>query len=319
MKRRFFTIVCTLLTVITLTACGASSTPTDHATMDTMVEMVTQESTTSAGATGVNKEYGNGVKYETPEPEALTADSTERVQKLIRTAWLTLETTSFDESTQGLSALTAEYKGYFENSSIGNRGNHYRWADYTIRIPSKHYEEFINQAGALCHETWRETSQEDISEAYYDTEGRLKTQQIKLERLQELLSKAENMEDIITIETAISDTEQAIDNLSGTLRNYDGKVDYATVHITLNEVYKLSNVEQLPDSFTKRLTNAFSNGWTAFTDTIGDLTVSLVYNWIWLLVWVIVIIVVVRVLRKHRPKFLNHSPKKQNTQDDKPE
>ena len=59
--------------------------------------------------------------------------------------------------------------------------------------------------------TWRNTNLENITETYYDTAGRLKTQKIKLERLQKLLSQAENMEDIITIESAISETEWNIE------------------------------------------------------------------------------------------------------------
>ena len=49
---------------------------------------------------------------------------------------------------------------------------------------------------------------------YYDNEARLTTQRTKLERLQELLSKAEAMEDIITIESAISETELQIEYLT---------------------------------------------------------------------------------------------------------
>ncbi len=79
------------------------------------------------------------------------------------------------------------------------------------------------------------SSAENITEEYYDTDSRLKTAQIKLERLQELLSKADNMADIITIESAISDTEYEIESLSGTLRHYDALVDYATVSLTLSE------------------------------------------------------------------------------------
>lgn len=54
------------------------------------------------------------------------------------------------------------------------------------------------------------------------------------------------MADIITIESAISETEQMIDSLSGTLQHYDAQVDYATVTISLQEVGKLSNVEEPP-------------------------------------------------------------------------
>lgn len=229
---------------------------------------------------------------------------------MIRTASLELETTEFEESVTALADLTERFEGYFESSSIGNRGSGYRWADYTVRVPAARYQEFLNQAGALCHETWRSTSEEDVSEAYYDTEGRLKTQQIKLERLQALLAKAEAMEDIITIESAISETEQAIDSLSGTLRHYDGLVDYATVSVTLSEVYKLSNVEEKPIGFGGRLAAAFSGGGSAFLNGMEDLAVALAYGWLWIILLAVIAVAVVCLLRRRRKRVLPEQEKK---------
>ena len=119
------------------------------------------------------------------------------------------------------------------------------------------------------------------------------------------------MEDIITIESAISETEQMIDDLSGTLRHYDGQVDYATVSISLSEVYKLSNVEEVPDSFMSRLGKAFTGGLADFADGLENFAVALAYGWMWLLILVVVVVAVVRVLRKRR--------RKAKKADDKPE
>ena len=304
MKRKLFALALALLLVLSLAACGGSKSaeftaeaPAASADMAYPMEPGMAEemgfdfsSTASSGTNG-------GAAY----PAG---------QKLIRTAQMNLETTDFEKAVQGLTDLTEQMGGYFESSSVGKRSNG-RWADYTVRIPAEKYQSFLDQAGALCHETWRDTQQEDISERYYDTQGRLKTQQIKLERLQALLAKAENMEDIITIESAISETEQMIDDLSGTLRHYDGQVDYATVSISLSEVYKLSNVEEVPDSFMSRLSKAFTGGLADFADGLENFAVALAYGWMWLLILVVVAVAVVRVLRKRR--------RKAKKADDKPE
>ena len=297
MKRRLLALMLTLLVALSLAACGSKSeAPAASADMAYPMEPGMAEemgfdfsSTASSGTNG-------GAAY----PAG---------QKLIRTAQMNLETTDFEKAVQGLTDLTEQMGGYFESSSVGKRSNG-RWADYTVRVPAAKYQAFLDQAGELCHETWRDTQQEDISERYYDTQGRLKTQQIKLERLQALLAKAENMEDIITIESAISETEQMIDDLSGTLRHYDGKVDYATVSISLSEVYKLSNVEEVPDSFMSRLGKAFTGGLADFADGLENFAVALAYGWMWLLILVVVAVAVVRVLRKRR---------KAKKTDDKPE
>ena len=78
------------------------------------------------------------------------------------------------------------------------------------------------------------------------------------------------MEDIITIESAISETQESIDRLSGSLQHYDSMVDYATVYINLNEVYQLSTVQETPAGFAQRLGNAFAGGWRGIFDRDGE-------------------------------------------------
>ena len=303
MKRRMLAMLLALMMGLTLAACGGSSknAAVKYKEETATEDMVMMESTSASMGGMADGNYLADMKAEAPmEPASPAPEAEEGLlpQKLIRTAWLELETTEFEEAVWGLTDLTEAYGGYFENSSVANRGNGSRWGSYTIRVPAEKYEAFLNEAGALCHETWRETSQEDISEVYYDTAGRLKTQQIKLERLQALLAQATAMEDIITIESAISETEWNIDNLSGTLRRYDAKVDYATVNVNLNEVYKLSNVETVPETFGQRLGRAFGNGMRNFVDNVEDLVVFVAYNWIGILIWIAVIAVVVTVVRK---------------------
>ena len=114
-------------------------------------------------------------------------------------------TMTFSET--AITELVKSCGGYFESKSLSNRSSGYRYGEFTVRVPAAEYEHFCEQVGSLCHVTYMSSSAENITEEYYDTDSRLKTAQIKLERLQELLSKADNMADIITIESAISDTE----------------------------------------------------------------------------------------------------------------
>lgn len=304
MKRKALAILLALMLVPALAACGGSKGESTAANDAPTAQME---------ATMAENAYGGEV-YDTAS--AAGTESVHRAEKMIHTATLSLETTVFDDTVAGLSSLTERLEGYYENSSIWSGGG-YRHADYTVRVPAENYKTFLAQAGELCHLTGSDTSQQNISEAYYDTEGRLKTQQIKLERLQALLARAEEMEDIITIESAISETEQQIDSLSGTLQHYDGLVDYATVYISLQEVYKLSNVEEAPVSFAGRIGSAFTAGWASFTDGLENLAVALAYGWMWVILLAVAAVIAVRVLRKRRggivPKLKKQDDKKDET------
>lgn len=173
-------------------------------------------------------------------------------------------------------------------------------------MPQESFAAFLDRAGQLAHVTHRTAYQENVSEQYYDVESRLTTQRTKLERLQELLQQAKSMEDIITLESAISDTELVIEQLTGSLRSYDSRISYSTVTLVLDEVYRLSSEEVPVNTFGERLSAAFSRGLERGVDDLEDLVIFVAGNWIALLVWAAVLagaaMVVRRQWRKRRSR-----------------
>ena len=220
---------------------------------------------------------------------------------MIYRASIEVQTQDYTTSETAITELVKSCGGYFESKSLSNRSSGYRYGEFTVRVPAKEYERFCAQVGTLCHVTYMSSSAENITEEYYDTDSRLKTAQIKLERLQELLSKADNMADIITIESAISDTEYEIESLSGTLRHYDALVDYATVSLTLSETYKLDENEGAPLTFGARIARAFTNGLRDTGVFLEDLAIGIANNLVFLAVLAALAVVVVRAVRKKKP------------------
>lgn len=288
MKRKLFACFLAWTMILTLTACGGASanTSASKAAADTAAPSEAEMGYLDAnGSDDAAMDGGSDVLKD---------------QKIIHTGSMNLETTEFDAAAQALTELADSLGGYLESSTLGSGGRGYRWGDYTVRVPAAQFQSFLNRAGELAHVTWQSQNLENITETYYDTAGRLKTQQIKLERLQKLLAQAENMEDIITIESAISETEWNIENLSGTLRHYDSLVDFATITVNLQEVYKYSDTEELPENFGDRIGNALSRGWHSFVDGMADFAVALAYGWMWVILWAVIIATAVVVFRKVR-------------------
>ena len=298
MKKRIALGLLAALTLFSLTACGGGGDSGSGSTSSASVAGGADRPYPEAPMDMAEADF-NTAEYEYQSAANGGGEDALQNAKMILTADLELETTAFEESAEGLSRLTEELEGYFETSSIRSSGGN-RWANYVIRVPAKNYNAFLERAGELCHLTWQVTGQENITEAYYDAEGRLKTQQIKLERLQDLLSKAENMEDIITIESAISETEYQIEALSGQLRHYDALVDYATINLSLSEVYKLSNTEETPDSFGSRISASFAAGIRSFEAGMEDFAVWLAYSWLWLVILAALLFVCFRIARNRR-------------------
>ena len=311
--KKIITTLLALTLALTLAGCGGSASSGNS--------FYKADQTAPAKAA---EGYWEG-DYVTNE-SAYTADSyggteaapARREAKLIYTAELELETTAFDDAITALDNLVAESKGYYEDRSIRQSG--YRYGSFTVRVPAAEYDDFCRQAGEVCHLLYANSSAQDISDSYYDTDSRLQSARAKLARLQELLAKAENMQDIITIESAISDTQWQIDNLSGTLRDYDSLVDYSTVRIDLREVYQLSDAAQAPLTFGQKLVGSFTSGLRSVGSALEDFAMWLAYSWVWLLLLAAAAVVIVRIVRRrgiHLRKKKKAAPEAAETSENK--
>lgn len=303
MKRGFALFLAALLTALTLTACGGS------AGGDTMASPSATAADSGAGYGGYSENQTFG--FDAAEAAADSADpgaapeeggGEDRLAnaKMVYTASVEAETQDFDACTAALEELVDKLGGYLEYASAGSYGDGIRSASYTVRVPAARFEDFLKSVGEIGHVIGQDRSADNISERYYDTESRLATQRTKMERLQALLARAENMEDIITLESAIAETELEIEQLTGSLRHYDALVDFATVEIRLREVVRLSTVEEAPPTFSSRLGNAFTDGLRGFGDFLQGLAIFLAYNWSWMAILALLILLAVRISKRRQ-------------------
>ena len=293
--KRCLTLLLALVLALSLAACGAKSVGSDTMTgsyngYDSTKEdydfTATDDEAEDAGAWNGDGHVGSGIDK----------SLSERGVKMVYSASIEMQTLSYEQAVEDIAALVERSGGYFEQKNFSNYSSGYRHASYTVRVPAEKFTDFCTQVGTVCHVTWQTDTAENISEQYYDTQSRLETAQIKLERLQELLKKAESMEDIITIESAISETEYEIESLSGTMRHYDALVDYAAVTLELSEVYRLSGTEDAPKSFGEKLANAFTDGLAATGQALEDFAVWLAYSWLDILIFAAVVFAAVKLI-----------------------
>ena len=307
--KQLLTVFIALVMTLGITACGASAGGMKNESADMAVTEASyggyQASPQEAPMEAEEAEMGwDGGAYKMAggglaQSAAQTTAQQNGVKKIYR-ATLELQTLEFEKANEDIDRLIEEVGGWVEQKDVSTYSASYRSAYYTVRVPAAKFESFCAGVGELCHVTYFTSSAEDISESYYDTKARLETAQIKLERLQTLLKDADNMADIITIESAISDTEYQIDYLSGTLRSYDSLVDYATVCLNLNEVYRLSNTEDAPKTFGEKLSNAFSEGIKDAGELLENIAIWFAFNWLMVIIWLAFALLVVLLLRRLR-------------------
>lgn len=246
---------------------------------------------------------GDGPFADAVFPEAAGGGSYYENTKIILTADLSLQATDFDGAVTALDALVTAQGGYYESSEF-TYGGYYssgdRWGYFTIRVPKEHYQAFLTAVGDVAHLVRRNTGTQDVGEEYYDAELHLSTLETKHERLLALLEKAELMEDIISLESALSDVEYEIQQYSSTLTRYDALIDFSTIHLELQEVVRVSDTVTEKDPLGARLGAAFAQGWNGFCDGMADFAVWAAYHFVGLLIFAAVVAAAVAVLLRWR-------------------
>lgn len=202
--------------------------------------------------------------------------------KLIQRADYEVQTTDYPAAETALEALVERCGGYFEYQETSGGGYYEsaarRWGSFTIRVPKEQYDAFTGSVGEVGHVVSQSGSAEDVGQNYSDIELRLQTQRTKQERLLALLEKAATMEDIISLENALSETEYQIEQYTSDLKRYDSLIDFATIELRLTEVARISDEPGEVAPLGARVASAFGEGLHSFGDGLGNLAVWLAYH-----------------------------------------
>ncbi len=220
---------------------------------------------TAAADNGLSEEKGQPGEKAGGTPAVNAAASASR-QKIIETLSYQIETLRFDESVKTIQTLCSKLGGYIQNSSVDGRGENQenlRQALFTLRIPQGKLSELKTSASGIGSILNFTSNSENISDKYYDTEARLKSLRTQQERLLALLQKSGALKDIIELEKALSDVNYQIEELTGSLRQYDSLIDYSTVTIQLVEVVKTTELKSEPVNLGGRIIRQFQDSMTA--------------------------------------------------------
>lgn len=292
-----------VLTACLLTACSASSGQTENTAAmdagaweskgDVPVEEVAEYEAAEYEAADTAMAGAEGI--ETANAMQVQENVTDR--KLIREVSMEVETEQYDGLIQTVEAQVAALGGYIESSyaSGGGRNGGTRYVEISARIPKEKMDAFITAVeGASSVRNKRETV-EDVTLQYVDLESHKKALQTEQNRLLELLGQAESVEDIITIESRLSEVRYQLESMESQLRTFDNKIDYSTIYLSVSEVLRLTPADGEKLSVWERIRTGFSENLYRLGIDLQDMAIGFVINLPYLAVWLIVILVVLGI------------------------
>ena len=280
--KRYLTLLLSAVLILSLfTACGSSS-----ASYDSAPEEYAQEAMAENNALSSHSESG-----QTRLPDN---------RKWVITSEVRTETENLDTAMDAVLTKANELQGYiqdqsFENGSYYGGYDHSRSARLVVRIPAELIDDFMNTVEEKTNVVSSSRNLQDITLQYSDTETRIAALEAEEARLLEFMDQAENMADLLEIERRLTDVHYELENVTSRLRTYDNQVNYATIHLNIDEVKEYTPVEE--PTFLERITSGFADSVEGVWEGLVDLTVLIIVSSPYLVVWGLIILAIVLIVK----------------------
>jgi hypothetical protein len=204
-----------------------------------------------------------------------------------------------DEAAAKASTIATGAGGVIAGDNRRNDGDD-ATADLVLRIPSAAFYSTVNKlADELGDELSRGISTDDVTEAVVDLDARIAGQKASVDRTRALLSRAQQISDIVTIEQELARREGELASLQARKRTLSDQVTLST--ITVHLIGPKTAAPAAKDA-PKNFLTGLAAGWDAFTTTVNGALIVLGAVLPFLVALGIPVAVLVWLLRRRRPQ-----------------
>ncbi len=176
----------------------------------------------------------NGLAEEVA-PGTTTTEIANSQRKIIRNGRMDLESKDVEETYNDLISFV-ESKGGYEFSNETFMRNDHLTINLVIKVKADHLGDVMDYAGTLATVINKNLSSEDITDKYHDYKTRLETKRHSLDSYYRMLEKADNVQEILSIQSEINALTEDIEAYEGMLKLWESQVDESSLRITINEI-----------------------------------------------------------------------------------
>jgi hypothetical protein len=218
-------------------------------------------------------------------------------EKIIYSVYAEIETLKFNETLDMINSLMLSHNAFVESSSVSGV-NHmsrvYGWNDlrsafFSLRVPREHLNAMTASLDNLGNVVHRNSNATNITSQFFDTQSRLNSLNVREERLLDMISKAEDIADLIVIEQHLGDIRYQIESLTTTINNWQTQVDYSYLTLSIREVEEYTEFTPPHRSYWERT----GDGFMSTIRNIGRFFMNL---FMWLIVSAPVLIILAAIV-----------------------
>ena len=205
-------------------------------------------------------------------------------KKIIKDGRIGIQVDDLESSKSRIDTMIKNYGGYYDNESFNNSDWESSY-NLKIRIPCENFEALINKIETGNGEVkYKEVEARDVTDQFIDLETRLQSKKNYLKRYNELLAKAQTVNDILEIEEKIRGIEEEIESTTGRINYLNDLVEYSTLDLTITKQKDFKYNPAHRGNFIEKLKQALSIGWYGLV----DFTLFFINLWpLWILLTII--------------------------------
>ena len=179
----------------------------------------------------------NEVPNNPVETSEANVNPAEISEKKIRTVNLSLECKSMEGAEKELKDKVKAQGGYIESEDYSaiSQWNDTKRMNFTIRLPKGNVDSFLDFLNGEGRILSKSENLQDVRLQYRDAKNHIKALETEQERILALMEKAETVDQLIALESRLTDIRYQLDSYNSEILDYDNKVDFSTIYLELQE------------------------------------------------------------------------------------
>lgn len=227
-------------------------------------------------------------------PSDIETQDTARIseRKLTKTGIIRFRTSDMVKTKTAITQTVFELKGYISNENTSQYDRRIE-NTLTIRIPAESFDALLQKIESGAEKVDAKNIEvQDVTQEYIDLDARVRTKKELEARYQELLRRANTVEEILKIEEQIGNIRTEIESAEGRLRYLSKQVTYSTLTVTYYE-------QNTQFGFFNKMGNALKNGW----NNLLWVVVGLTNLWAIILFGVLIILAVTYIAKRRKRRM----------------
>jgi hypothetical protein len=217
-------------------------------------------------------------------------------RKIIKNGNIAIEVDDVIETMDSITQIAEAMGGYVVSSN--KHSNDETSATVTIRVPADRFDETFEKIREIAIETPYENKESmDVTEEYTDLEAQLRNLEATEAQYLELLKKAENVEDMVTVQRELSYVRGEIERIEGRMKYIERTSDMSFIEVRIGEVQSIKQKKWNPGQ-------AFTSAVNGFISFLKGLYVVLIWIAMFCPIWIPILVVVIRKRRKKKAQAI---------------